>query len=105
MNFVFRVDASAAMGTGHVMRCLAIAARLRSIGATVTFVSRRIEGDLIDYVRGDFKVKELPPAQTEFRESPRCAEAVARGARCDASETIRAMEPEAVDWLIVGSQD
>jgi UDP-2,4-diacetamido-2,4,6-trideoxy-beta-L-altropyranose hydrolase len=37
-RIAFRVDASAAMGQGHLSRCVALAARLRQAGATCHFV-------------------------------------------------------------------
>ncbi len=48
---VFRADASTAIGTGHVMRCLSIAAAVRQLGAVCHFVSREFEGHLFDVVR------------------------------------------------------
>lgn len=45
-RFAFRVDASAAIGIGHVMRCLAFACALRDTGAVSTFLCRRLPADL-----------------------------------------------------------
>lgn len=48
MNVVIRTDASNIIGTGHVIRCLTLAERLRDKGATVHFISRLHEGHLCD---------------------------------------------------------
>ncbi len=45
MKAAFRADASAAIGLGHVKRCLALALALRGNGATVTFLTRAIDVD------------------------------------------------------------
>ena len=50
MDFVIRVDASKEIGSGHVMRCLALAHRLRNKGGTVRFLSRACEGNLCDLI-------------------------------------------------------
>ena len=50
MKVVFRVDASVAIGTGHVMRCLTLAEELREQGNAITFVSRELPGNLCDFV-------------------------------------------------------
>src|SRR5690242_914600 len=38
MNLLFRTDASLTMGTGHVMRCIALAQACQDAGGRVTFV-------------------------------------------------------------------
>lgn len=50
MNVVIRADASVDIGSGHVMRCLTIANKLRAAGCDVAFWMERLEGHLIDYV-------------------------------------------------------
>jgi UDP-2,4-diacetamido-2,4,6-trideoxy-beta-L-altropyranose hydrolase len=50
MNVVFRSDASSALGSGHVMRCLTLAEELRRRGATVAFVCQVRDGDMCDAI-------------------------------------------------------
>lgn len=40
MRFLFRTDADAQIGTGHLMRCLALARALRAMGAECVFLCR-----------------------------------------------------------------
>ncbi len=46
-----RTDASVAIGTGHVMRCLALAEALRVQGAAIEFVCRAEPGNLLELIR------------------------------------------------------
>jgi len=60
MRVVFRVDASLQMGTGHVMRCLTLADKLKENGAEVSFICRKHKGNLIRKIRlSGFNVYEL----------------------------------------------
>src|SRR5450631_2016088 len=61
MKVIFRVDASTAIGTGHVMRCLTLASALRERGVIAHFACREHSGSLSDLIaeRG-FVVARLP---------------------------------------------
>lgn len=47
MKVLIRADASDEIGTGHVMRCLSLAAALTEKGANVAFVCRDLQGNII----------------------------------------------------------
>lgn len=60
-RFVIRVDASLAIGTGHVMRSIVLAEYLRSHGGQVVFLSRELPGNLIGRIAAaGFLVEALP---------------------------------------------
>ncbi|WP_337841111.1 UDP-2,4-diacetamido-2,4,6-trideoxy-beta-L-altropyranose hydrolase [Rheinheimera sp.] len=61
MKAVFRVDSSAQMGIGHLMRCLALADALRDSGVQAEFISRQLTGHTISQTeqRG-YRVYPLP---------------------------------------------
>lgn len=61
-RIVFRADASLEIGTGHVMRCLALADELRRRDAACEFVCRELPGHRADEIRHrGFDVHVLPP--------------------------------------------
>lgn len=51
MNVIIRTDASVQIGSGHVMRCLTVAQKLREVGCHVRFWMEPLEGNLIDFVK------------------------------------------------------
>jgi UDP-2,4-diacetamido-2,4,6-trideoxy-beta-L-altropyranose hydrolase len=53
LRVTVRADAGSAIGAGHVMRCLALAQRLRARGHEVAFVCRPQPGDLIDFLTSE----------------------------------------------------
>lgn len=57
---LFRVDSSAAIGSGHVMRCVTLAEELRDSCKEILFICRELPGNLIKYIetRG-FRVQRL----------------------------------------------
>ncbi|SEJ87972.1 UDP-2,4-diacetamido-2,4,6-trideoxy-beta-L-altropyranose hydrolase [Propionispira arboris] len=52
MNIVFRVDSSTQIGSGHVMRCITLAGKLRKENnAEIMFISRDLPGNLNDVIQ------------------------------------------------------
>lgn len=56
---VFRCDASFKIGTGHVMRCMALAMQMRKNNFNVVFICRDHDGDLIEFIAKTFQVYTL----------------------------------------------
>lgn len=64
MKVAIRVDASLDIGTGHVMRCLALAYALKANGMKVTFYCRLHEGNMIQRIQKEgFSVVKMPLLQ------------------------------------------
>ena len=102
MNIVFRVDASIAIGTGHVMRCRTLAAALKKHRANIQFITRAHPGHMGDMLTGDgFAVTLLPrPARTE-NTGEDYATWLGVNQQEDANDTITALRNQQCDWLIV----
>ena len=110
LRVVVRTDASLAIGTGHVMRCLTLASALREQGAAVFFVCREHDGHLCDLIetRG-FSVSRLPSAHLD-NQGEHSSTYVVRSASSweeDARQTQIAIDALALkpDWLVVDHYD
>lgn len=107
MKIFFRVDASIKIGTGHVMRCLALADELRRQGHQCLFICRNHEGHLGNLITqkdfelhvlhtpkqlGTFANDKADLAHSDWLEAPW---------QTDAEQTLRVLMGHAPDWLIV----
>lgn len=98
---VFRVDGSAALGSGHVMRSLTLADELERRGAEVRFVSRTLPGDYRGLVESrGFRVCALPGRDITAGAVERTGQ-VTSAALEDAGETIAALSGDRPDWLVL----
>ncbi len=104
MKVAFRVDASTQMGSGHVMRCAALAGLLRRRDAEIAFICREHEGNYCDWIEAQgYTLFRLPaPASDEAtdRRLPHSKWLGVTQAR-DGEETRRMFADATWDWLIV----
>jgi UDP-2,4-diacetamido-2,4,6-trideoxy-beta-L-altropyranose hydrolase len=107
LKIVFRADASLKIGTGHVMRCLTLAHKLKENGADCEFICRNHEGNLLKKIHNEgFKVTTLTTEASTSCEIKMDEEVLDHADwldthwRVDADQTIQALH-ENPDWLIV----
>jgi UDP-2,4-diacetamido-2,4,6-trideoxy-beta-L-altropyranose hydrolase len=101
LRAMFRVDASLAVASGHVMRCLTLARALAAGGAECRFVCRAGVGNMIDKIRAlGFEVavlSALPQADTANSSG-----AFQSGTDADdAQDTLDALSGWRPNWIIV----
>ncbi|MDA8326253.1 MAG: UDP-2,4-diacetamido-2,4,6-trideoxy-beta-L-altropyranose hydrolase [Nitrospiraceae bacterium] len=65
MRLVIRADATAQMGTGHLMRCLALGQAWKDRGGEAVFVSYEESKNLLEKIKREFRVYRLSNAETE----------------------------------------
>lgn len=113
LRVAVRVDASAQIGTGHVMRCLTLADALRQNGAHVRFVCRHLPDHLREMLAGHGHEAVMlgtsgaasPGAASSgsagrFDDSAHAAWLAVPQAR-DAQDTQAALADGTWDWLVV----
>jgi len=97
MRFVFRVDSSPTIGTGHLIRCLTLAGCLREYGFECLFICRDFDGANFDRVlEKGFALKRLPASSLENNETW-----LGMAAGKDVLETVQAIDNVSPDWLVV----
>lgn len=101
MRAAFRVDASASIGSGHVMRCLALAEELRRRNISSTFLCRAFPGHAGDAIlRQGFDLRLLPLGSHAASPPPPHAPWLGASPEEDAAACAAQM-PGGTHWLIV----
>ncbi|MBI5888760.1 MAG: UDP-2,4-diacetamido-2,4,6-trideoxy-beta-L-altropyranose hydrolase [Deltaproteobacteria bacterium] len=105
MKVIFRTDASVAIGSGHAMRCLTLAAALREKGAEVVFICRELKGNLCAFIEEKgYRVRRLPVHSDSALQKGLYARWLGVDIETDAAETMAAIEKEGqVRWLVIDS--
>lgn len=99
---IFRVDSSALVGSGHLMRCLTLANQLKT-KAKIIFISRDLDGNLNDLiVQNGFELLKLPQRKINDKlEGYECWLGVSQ--EIDAEETKVLLADYAIELLVVDS--
>lgn len=103
MNIVFRADSSIEIGVGHVMRCLSLADALTKLHFNVTFICRKLQGNINSLIlERKYKLYELPFDGSAFQNSNNLyANWLGTTWEQDAEDTKSVVESIKPDFLIV----
>lgn len=107
MRVALRVDVSRQIGTGHLLRCAALARALRDVGADVCFLMRDLGLDRVDWLRAQGFESTLlpPPAQglDSLAANPAINHAAWAGVtdETDVMQTVQALRGSVIDWLVI----
>jgi UDP-2,4-diacetamido-2,4,6-trideoxy-beta-L-altropyranose hydrolase len=104
MKVAFRVDSSLDMGTGHVMRCLTLAAELKKMHVLCVFLCRPHKGNIIALIQSSgFEVIKLSEPQNHCNNAGDLAHGKWLGCSQleDANQVINKLDGRYFDCLIV----
>ena len=100
MNILFRCDGGLSRGTGHIMRCLCLAEKLKESGGNITFVCTREPGIPAQVLHD----RGIPLVQLENRQAePIVTERIwaEDEQRLDFEETKDRLNGQTFDWTII----
>ena len=102
MKIAIRADASIAIGTGHIMRCLTLADALDEKGVEIVFLCRPHSGSLIDLIcEKGYSVFCLEDSISNADSSLMYSGWLGSTQKKDAQQCAQYLKDNLVDWLIV----
>ena len=107
MRVAIRVDAALHIGSGHVMRCLALANALKMGGANVSFICRPFAGHLGEHISAEgHRLNFLSPATQTITppdptQTPPHTTWLGESWETDLAQTQAMLKGKTLDWLIV----
>ena len=105
MKILFRVDSSTQIGTGHLMRCLTLAAEAKKREWDVCFVIRDASQKVLNFIKSyGFLVKPVtttPKTQIEKKNDNNDRNWLAVGQETDAVETLEEVCKFKANWVVV----
>lgn len=101
-SIVFRADASANLGGGHIMRCLSLASALAERGARITFVSAMLTESLRAAIEAEgHRVQRIEPSPELLRRDAGFDLGIlSEQAQAEDADHTRAAAGDA-DWLVI----
>jgi len=105
MHIIFRADSSIQIGSGHIMRCITLAEKLRSRKADVSFICRDLHGNLSELIRKKgFYVYLL--SKPDSKDNPEQSDSshsswLEVGWKQDVQDTVGIVKNNNPDWIIV----
>jgi len=99
-HVLFRADASVSMGSGHVMRCLTLANRIRARGGRALFVCASHPGHMASAIEQQGHRLVLLPSRADFTADAALTPWEHAVQWADAQATLAAAEGQRFDWLI-----
>ncbi|MDO9438421.1 UDP-2,4-diacetamido-2,4,6-trideoxy-beta-L-altropyranose hydrolase [Hydrogenophaga sp.] len=99
-SVVFRADASLDIGSGHIMRCLTLAERIRAQGGRSLFVCRAHHGHMAAAIQLQGHDVVMLNGDTDFPADTALAPWRTDLQEADARDTVLAVGERVVDWLV-----
>jgi UDP-2,4-diacetamido-2,4,6-trideoxy-beta-L-altropyranose hydrolase len=103
MKIAFRTDASCQIGTGHFIRCLTLACKLKKQGAYISFLSRNLPTHLSDMLN-EKEMEYIPLDNHEIKGSAdelMHSRWLGISQMADSQDTIKALSSQIYDWIVV----
>jgi UDP-2,4-diacetamido-2,4,6-trideoxy-beta-L-altropyranose hydrolase len=106
MTVLFRADSSLQIGSGHIMRCLALADQLKKQGSNVAFICREFEGSLINFINGKgyrvHTLKAVNPLPVSANGPLAHSHWLGVAQETDAAEVLDILQTyNGIEWMIV----